>query len=209
VRGFQTIERERPLTRGGNQPHSVICRQFVIGEDVMKTRLVLCVVICAMMAGPALAGGPDWEQKNRNACRVGGAWLGENAFGPWMAAMSEITPQKGTVVVDWVGGTGEFFGICQDAVDITTSVGVWEKTGPRSFSYTGISYSLDVDENIVCVWKTSGWGELDPGCRTGWLNGTVEFFAPGSDPFEDHPYTVLPPGDDSPFVVMTVDPPAE
>ncbi len=175
----------------------------------MNARLVVCIVVFAMISAPALAGEPDTEQKSRNACKLGGAWFGENALGPWTAVVVENTRQSGTVVIDWAGGTGEFFGICSGAVAISNGLGVWEKTGPRSFSFTGISFSIDADSNIVCTWKNSGWGELDPGCETGWLNATIEFFAPDANPFEEEPYYAIPAGDDSLFVVMTVDHPVE
>jgi len=175
----------------------------------MKTRLVLCIVVCAMIAAPALVGGTDMEQHSRNACKMGGAWFGGNVFGPWTSVIVENSHQNGTVVTDWGGGTGSWFGICPGSVEISNGLGVWERTGPRSFNFTGISFSIDADDNVVCIWKNSGWGELDPGCESGWLNATLEFFAPDANPFEDEPYATLPPGEDNLFVVMTVDPPAE
>ena len=198
-----------PRTGNNGHPAATICRRFVIGDEVMKARWFLCSVVCAMIASLALAGGPDMQQKFSNACKFGGAWLGHSAGGPWTAVMVENTHQNGTAVIDWGGGTGDFFGICPGSVAISNCLGVWERTGPRSFSFSGISFSIDADGNPVCIWKNSGWGEFDPGCRTGWLNATLEFFAPDANPFEDEPYYNVPPGDDHLFLVMTVDPPAE
>jgi hypothetical protein len=161
----------------------------------MKRHSGLLIVVSLLLAAVAAAGEPEDPKRGNGACRLEGAWYGASGFGPWTAVIVEDTPNSGTVTTQWTGGTGTWFGLCPGSVRNSVAIGSWSRTGPRAFEFTEVTFSLDVDGFPVCMWKSVGWGELDAGCASGWLNAAIEFFAPGQNPFEDEPYYTIPPGD--------------
>lgn len=169
----------------------------------MKIRMgLIALTLCAVVAAPAIADEPD---KGRH-CRLEGAWMGWSFFGPWTATLEETTANGGSHVIHWAGGNGEWFGACEGAVRSEQGTGVFKRTGPRTFEFTTISFSLDIDGHAVCIWKNSGWGEVNRDCESGELFGSVELFAPGDNPFEDVPFITFPVGAPSSFIRMTVQP---
>ena len=85
-------------------------------------------------------------------------------------------------------------------------MGSWSRKGPLAILYTIITFSLDAEGEVVCIWKASGRIQLDASCDSGRQSGSIELFDPGTDPFTDEPFHWFPPDGETEFVRMTVDP---
>lgn len=172
----------------------------------MRRFLCLIAVFAALVAVPVFGGEPNTEKHRGPMCSFEGAWIGLTGFGPFASEFVATSPQGGSFTVDWTGGTGSWFGLCDGSVRNSTAYGIWKRTGPRTIEYSGVTFSLDIEGNPVCIWKSSGWAVLDPGCNTGGIDGSVEIFAPDVNPFDGTPFYVIPAGTANPFMRMTVDP---
>lgn len=172
----------------------------------MKLRIYAITFLCVVMVAPVLAGDRNMETPRGGWCSFGGTWFGYSEFGPWTVTMVANSFKGGTHVVELTGGTGSWFGLCEGSVRNSNGLGVWKRTGPRSFEFTTIAFSIDIDGLPVCIWKYSGWSELNSDCSTGSMNGSFELFSGDENPFEDEPFHVFLPGPDSPVFLMTVDP---
>lgn len=172
----------------------------------MKHRIGLAVFMCIVISASAFAGEPEMEKRQGGRCSLEGAWFGWSGFGPWTATLTETSSKGGTHVVHWAGGNGEWFGLCAGSVRSEQGTGNFIRTGPRSFEFTTVNFSLDADGLPVCIWKNSGWGEVNLGCESGELFGSIELFAPDANPFADEPFYVFPAGEGNPFILMTIDP---
>ncbi len=171
---------------------------------VMKTQVVVGVFVL-LAAATCLHGGDD-EEKRGSWCDVGGSWYADAGTAPWIATFSETSFTRGLLVTQWSGGNGEWLGYCAGSVAVSNGLGSWARKGPRTLLYTIITFSLDADGEVVCIWKSSGRITFDAGCKSGVQSGSTELFDPGSNPFEDEPFYWLPRGGDTAFTRMTVDP---
>lgn len=170
----------------------------------MKIRSISSALLCLLAAATAYGGDP--ESKRRTWCDVGGSWFAAADSAPWTASFTETSFAGGLVITQWTGGDGDWDGYCAGSVRNTNGVGSWTRKGPRSILYTIITFSLDADGDVVCIWKASGRIQLDTACQSGRQSGSIEFFDPGMDPFADEPFQYFPREGETEFVRMTVDP---
>lgn len=169
----------------------------------MKARTLFCAFACVVLAVPALGG--DVEEKNRTRCQVGGSWFALADGAPWIATFSETSAFGGTLIAQWTGGDGDWDGYCPGSTRYSSGFGSWTQKGPHALLYTIVTFSLDANGDVACIWKLSGWVVLDIGCDSGLQSGSVELFEPGADPFSDEPYHWFPRGGETHFVRITVD----
>lgn len=170
----------------------------------MKTRVALCLFV--LLAAAICVHGGDNDEKLRSRCDFSGSWYAAAGGAPWIATFSETSFAGGLLITQWSGGNGDWFGYCPGSVAVSNGIGTWTSKGPRTLLYTIISFSLDADGDVVCIWKNSGRVTLDARCSAGVQSGSTELFDPGSNPFEDEPFYWFPRGEDTRFVRMTVDP---
>lgn len=172
----------------------------------MKRAVFVMVVIAALIAAPSFGEQPENPGHHGPRCSIEGSWIGLSAFGPFTTELVASTPEEGSYTIQWTGGNGTWFGLCDGSVRNSTAYGTWKRTGPRTFELTSITFSIDADGYPVCMWKSSGWAELDATCQTGGVAGSIEIFAPDVNPFDGDPFYVFPAGGMMPFMRMTVDP---
>lgn len=170
----------------------------------MKARVLFCTFACVVFAVPAICG--DVGERHHTWCQVGGSWFALAGGAPWIATFSETSIFGGTLITQWTGGDGDWGGSCPGSVRYTNGFGSWTRKGPHALLYTIVTFSLDANGDVACIWKMSGWVTLDLGCDSGVQNGSLELFDPESDPFTDEPFNWYPPDGETPFVRMTVDP---
>lgn len=77
--------------------------------------------------------------------------------------------------------------IFEDAVRMSSTKGVWERTGGNTFSITGVGYAIDAVGTQVWLGKMSGKVTIVDDCNTESLDLTLEVFAPGQNPFTEEP----------------------
>ncbi|MEX1311112.1 MAG: hypothetical protein AB1Z65_11880 [Candidatus Sulfomarinibacteraceae bacterium] len=168
-------------------------------------RLLVLVVVSMIVAVPSF-GSDEGDGENRGWCSLDGGWYGASAFGPWAWTATMTSSQNAVGTVAWTGGNGTWFGYCPDSVRNSIGQGVATRIGPRSFETTFVTFSIAADGSIACIWKATGWVELDRGCEAGVLNGEIQLYNADQDPFSGEPFVCFPEGPNQPFVRMTVDP---
>jgi len=168
-------------------------------------RMLVIVFVSLLIAVPAF-GNDDGDGENRGWCSLAGGWYGASGFGPWTWIATMTSPHEAVGTAVWTGGNGTWFGYCPESVRNSLGQGVATRIGPRSFETTFVTFSYAADGSIACIWKVTGWVELDRGCEAGVLNGEIQLYTADQDPFVGDPFVCFPEGPDQHFYKMTVDP---
>jgi hypothetical protein len=170
----------------------------------MKMRSLVFLLSGVFLGTVAFGGEPGdtW----RTMCSVNGSWFAAAEGSPWTATFSNTSFADGSLVTEWTGGDGDWYGHCAGSVRFTNGLGTWTQKGPRTLLYTIITFSLDEFGDVVCTWKLSGRIVLDAGCDSGRQSGSIELFYPDANPFMDEPFHFFPREGETEFVRMTVDP---
>jgi hypothetical protein len=75
-----------------------------------------------------------------------------------------------------------------DAVQSSKLRGVWERTGPNSYAYTLVGFTLDANGGTQYISKLTGTETLSEDCNTMLLQNTyLQIYLPDADPFSDTP----------------------
>lgn len=175
----------------------------------MRKVMVIALFVIASTIIMMLGFG-DTEAKN--GCNLEGAWYtytGVSA-GPAPFVVTMTTGNEGFMTCYFAGIAPELFGLCPGGSRLSPFYGPIKKTGPNSFVYNLIGFSLGANEEAICTFKASGWVELDPECDSGTFNSRLSVYSQGQDPYGDDPYYC---GDymEIPyfFVRMPIDPPCD
>ena len=78
------------------------------------------------------------------------------------------------------------------AVRLSSSDGVWERTGGNTFNYSFIGFALDAANQVVGILKTFGEISLGDDCSSETLSATVYLYDPLEGPFTDEPFQIVP-----------------
>jgi hypothetical protein len=138
-------------------------------------RVLLVSMLVALTAGAAAV-----QARQGGNCWFEGAWIGEvEGGGSWLAINNHKTPNSGTISL-------QFYDIPASLIDPAAeqfgeTVGVFERTGPRTFDYTMWTHAIDGIGNIVYTVKNSGVTTLTADCQEYDVVATVEYFTAFGD----------------------------
>lgn len=136
----------------------------------------LLIVICvgAVLASSPVHAGAEEKNGPPASCWLEGAWIGDvEAGGHWLATFSHKTPNSGSFSLQFYDFPASFFDPAAEQFGET--VGVFQKTGPKTFDYTMWTYAIDGFGFVVYSFKDSGSITLSPDCQSAATLGTSEY----------------------------------
>ena len=123
----------------------------------MKRVFASSIVLAAVFAAPAFAGGDGIGGGSNNCSRVG-TWFGVGDSGiTWMATDNPgPNATVGQLTLEWSVIDPTLGGFFPDVVRATSAVGVWQKVNRYTYEYTWIAYGLDAGGLPFYVARASG-----------------------------------------------------
>ncbi len=155
----------------------------------MKRLIVVVAVVAAVLiASPCLAGEGE-KGGSGGWCPMTGSFVGQ--LPDWgmifIFTSTADTINSGTTVMQVLGGDVTLGGFFPTVVRLSPDVGVWRRTGPRSWDYTLIHYGLDAGGQPVFIVKSTGSGVHARGCQEYTSDGTFSLYDGSQDPLGDDP----------------------
>jgi hypothetical protein len=132
-------------------------------------------------------------------CKVLGSWMGYYTIDPfptgdawWVSTITGQNAEHGISILDIPGFdptiTVDGVPTFPDAVKSSALRGVWERTGPYSYAYTLVGFTLDSNGGTQYISKLTGTETLSEDCNTMLLQNTyLQIYLPDADPFSDTP----------------------
>jgi hypothetical protein len=161
----------------------------------MKARTILqilsLVACAALVVAPALAGDDEAPGGGNGVCTTDGAWFGVSPYWglTWTIVYQSDSHWTGSFSLRFIGGDPTLGGFFPDAVSLSETVGTWERTGRRTFTYTMIHWGLaEGGQQPVFILKNSGTSVVTGDCDQ--LEITSDFLAfydPTQDPLGEDP----------------------
>jgi len=180
-------------------------KRYAIAKRWSLAGLGLLTILVA--SGPMLA---DDDDDQGGQCQLQGSWMGYDAAGKayFVATHSGTTSKSGTSMLEVPGFDLTLGGMFSTATKVSVVRGVWEKTGNRTFGWTGVGLIVDSDGNTLYLLKVAAVNTFDSDCDTVLIvSNTTEMFMPFENPFEDTPFYIHY-GNPHTAMRMKVDPPA-
>ncbi len=164
-----------------------------------KLRYVLAGILMLGLAFPAVTLADDDDDSDRGKrCSQIGSYFGvvspedPTLTGVAWSAMGK-SENYGTNLLNWANNPdptmGGFF---PDAVATSWLRGDWERTGRRTFIYTLMGYSFDVNNQIVGMVKFRGDVTHTRDCQFEYITAMLDIYYPGMNPFDDDPFMSVP-----------------
>lgn len=147
----------------------------------MKRVLASSIVLAAVFAAPAFAGGDGIGGGSNNCSRVG-TWFGVGDSGiTWMATDNPgANATVGQLALEWTVIDPTLGGYFPDVVRATNAVGVWQKVNRNTYEYTWIAYGLDAVGLPFYVARASGTASMAD-CDHVNITYALELFDPAQD----------------------------
>ena len=164
----------------------------------MRTKIIRLVVsaifaLALAIPGAAIAGGGG---KN---CSNHGTWFGVNNFDDllptgWLVTVTGRSGDHGVNVLDFPTFDLTLDNIFPQAVDASTTQGVWRRTGGRTFDYSFSMLVVDANSELVYSARVSGTATLEKDCMSETITAYMKVFLAGTSMFKEDttPYAEFP-----------------
>jgi len=155
----------------------------------MKRLIVMvAVVVAVLISSPGLAS--DGAEEVRGGwCPMAGSFVGQ--LPDWGMTLTYTSTadsiSSGSTVMQVFGGDPTLGGFFPTVVRLSPDMGVWRRTGARSWDFTLIHYGLDAGAQPVFIVKSSGSGLFAHGCGEYTSDGTFSLYDASQDPLGDEP----------------------
>ena len=131
-----------------------------------------------------LAAFDSANADGKSTCKLNGSWYG---YLPtfqidFVGTAHGSNPSGGTYVLEVPGLNPGLVGF-PDAVKASTFRGTWSKIDNWSVAFSVVGYAVDTAGQTVFIAKISGIDTFSKDCNSINIKNTIEFFAPGQDPF--------------------------
>ena len=169
-----------------------------------KLRYVLAAILTLGLAFPGVALADDDDDSDSDSdgrrCSQIGTYFG--IVSPEFPVLTGVTwsamgnsENYGTNLLNWANNPNPTMGgLFPGAVRTSWLRGNWERTGKRTFVYTLMGYSVDVDNNMVGIVRFRGDVEHTPDCQHEYITSMVDIWYPPMSPFKDDPVMSFPFG---------------
>lgn len=157
---------------------------------------IICGVLVSIALGFTISGAVLADSAGKG-CSIQGTWFGVNDVGDtrftgWMITVTGKSANEGENNIEYPNFDATLGGNFPNAVSLSSSRGVWKRTGGNTFDYKFTGYAIDEFRMPVYIATVSGVAKTIEDCSYEYITATIDVFLPTMDPFHDDPLFSIP-----------------
>lgn len=157
---------------------------------------IICGLLFSIALGFTFSGVTLADSANKG-CSIQGSWFGVNDVGDttltgWLITVTGKSANEGENNIEYPNFDATLGGNFPNAVSLSSSRGVWKRTGSNTFDYSFTGYAIDEFRVPVYIATVSGVATIIEDCRYEHITATIDVFLPNMDPFHADPLFSIP-----------------